>query len=111
MRFLVLALALAAAPLAGHAQTAETGGHDPASHDDHAAMGVHVTATINAIREGVANISHGPIPEIGWPAMTMDMPLLEDAEMGDVAEGDEAMVMLEKGPDGLYAIRAIMPVE
>lgn len=71
---------------------------------------VHATATINEIGEGTANVSHGPIPEIGWPAMTMDLPLLENAEMmGEVSPGDEVTLMLVKGDDGMYAIGAMMP--
>lgn len=71
---------------------------------------VHVKAVVNSIGDGSANVSHDPIPEIGWPAMTMDLPLLENAEvMGEVSEGDEVTLMLMKGADGMYAIGAIMP--
>ncbi len=71
---------------------------------------VHATATINEIGEGTANVSHGPIAEIGWPAMTMDLPVLENAEMmGEVSPGEEVTLMLVKGDDGMYAIAAIMP--
>ncbi|MFD1697356.1 copper-binding protein [Roseibium aestuarii] len=71
---------------------------------------VHAKAVINSIGDGTVNVSHDPIPEIGWPAMTMDMPLLADARMmGDVKEGDSVTIMLMKGDDGMYAIGAIMP--
>lgn len=102
------AIALASPAIGG--QT----GHGSGSHGgDHAGMaeGVHAEATINAIEGDTVNVSHGPIPEIGWPAMTMDMKLLEGAETGGVGPGDKAMMMLEKGEDGMYAIRALMPAE
>ena len=71
---------------------------------------VHAKAVVNTIGDGMANVSHDPIPEIGWPAMTMDLPLLENAEMmGKVSEGDEVTLMLVKGSDGMYAIGAMMP--
>jgi Cu/Ag efflux protein CusF len=71
---------------------------------------VHAKAVVNSIGDGTANVSHDPIPEIGWPAMTMDLPLLANAEMmGEVAEGDEVTLMLVKGSDGMYAIGAMMP--
>ena len=71
---------------------------------------VHAKAVINSIGDGTANVSHDPIPEIGWPAMTMDMTVLEDAQMmGEVTNGDEVTLMLVKGEDGMYAIGAIMP--
>lgn len=71
---------------------------------------VHAKAVVNSIGDGTANVSHEPIPEIGWPAMTMDLPLLENAEMmGEIAPGDEVTLMLVKGSDGMYAIGAMMP--
>lgn len=80
---------------------------------DHSMMkdGVHTEVTVNSISEGTVNVSHGPIPEIGWPAMTMDLNLLDGAEVGDVEAGDDAMMILEKGDDGMFAIRAITPME
>lgn len=86
---------------------------DHSEHADHGAMmdGVHAEATINSISGDTVNLSHDPIPEIGWPAMTMDLQLLEGAEIGEVEAGEDAMIMLEKGEDGMYAIRALMPVE
>lgn len=70
---------------------------------------VHTKAVINSMGEGVANVTHDPIPEIGWPAMTMDLTVLEDAQMmGDVAAGDEVTLMLIQGDDGMYAIGAVM---
>ncbi|MEL6210210.1 MAG: copper-binding protein [Pseudomonadota bacterium] len=118
MRFIpILAAAvLASAPVA-HAQSSHGSGHGHADHStmkhgDYAEMaGVHAEATIHSIEGDTVNLSHGPIAEIGWPAMTMDLKLLEGAEVGAVAAGDTAMMMLEKGPDGLYGIRALMPAE
>ncbi len=87
--------------------------HDGASHGTHAGMteGVHAEARINAIAGDTVNVTHGPIPQIGWPAMTMDLKLLEGADTGDLQPGDAAVMMLEKGPDGLYGIRALEKAE
>jgi Cu(I)/Ag(I) efflux system protein CusF len=71
---------------------------------------VHTKAVVNSIGEGTANVSHEPIPEIGWPAMTMDLALMPNAKMmGDIAAGDSVTLMLIKGDDGMYAIGAMMP--
>jgi Cu(I)/Ag(I) efflux system protein CusF len=71
---------------------------------------VHTKAVVNSIGDGTANVSHEPIPEIGWPAMTMDLPVLENAEMmGEISAGDEVTLMLVKDADGMYAIGAMMP--
>ena len=74
-------------------------------------LGVHAEVTIHKIEGDVVNLSHDPIPDIGWPAMTMDLTLLEGAEIGDVQPGDTAMMMLEQGADGIYGIRALMPIK
>lgn len=70
---------------------------------------VHAQAVMNSMGDGMVNVSHDPIPEIGWPAMTMDMPLTADAQMmGDNAVGDTVTIMLIEGDDGIYAIGEIM---
>ena len=70
---------------------------------------VHAKALVNSIGDETANVSHDPIPEIGWPAMTMDLQLLENAQMmGEISAGDEVTLMLVKGDGGMYAIGAIM---
>lgn len=108
MRKLILAAVLAlAAPLA-MADSTHTHGHS--GHEEHS-EGVHTEAKLNAMDGNTVNISHGPIPEIGWPAMTMDLSLLEGAQVGEVEPGDTVMLMLEKGTDGMYGIRAMMPME
>ena len=56
-----------------------------------------------------ANISVGPNPDIGWLAMTIDLPFLEGAEIGHVSQSQLGMLMLETGNDGLYGIKAMMP--
>lgn len=70
---------------------------------------IHANAKINSIGDGTVNVSHGPIPEIGWPAMTMDLPLMEGAEISEgLAEGDDVMMMLVKGDDGMYGVSALV---
>lgn len=70
---------------------------------------VHAKAKINSIGDGTVNVSHDPIPEIGWPAMTMDLPLMEGAQVKEgLAAGDEVIMMLIKGDDGMYGVSALM---
>ena len=126
MRHFLLSLAFAAAAPAfalasddsesGHGMSSHEGmgteSHENMHDESHEGMaGVHAEATVNSIGDGTVNVTHGPIAEIGWPAMTMDLPVLDGAEVGGVEDGDEVMMMLEKGEDGMYAIRALMPKE
>ena len=102
--------------LAGLMSTAAIASDEHSGHTDHLnhdAMheGVEAEATINSIDGTTVNLSHGPIPAIGWPAMTMDLQLLDDAEIGDVAAGQDVLIVLEKGEDGMYAIREVTPMQ
>ncbi|MFD2174711.1 copper-binding protein [Rhodobacter lacus] len=80
---------------------------------DHSAMPmatqmVHVEATLNAIGEGTINVSHGPIKEIGWPAMTMDMPLMQGVSLPEnVKPGDQILLMLSPDADGMYGVSGV----
>lgn len=72
---------------------------------------VHTMATLNAITDVSVNVSHPPIPALKWPAMTMDLPLMEGAKIGEVAVGGKVMLMLEKNVDGTFGITSVMPVK
>ena len=115
MRRLLLSLALATLTAPAALASDDHSGHDHSGHDmsSHGAMmeGVMAEAKINSISGDVINVTHGPIAEIGWPAMTMDLNLLDGAEIEGVEAGDDAMMVLEKGPDGMFAIRALKPAE
>ncbi len=104
----ILALVLSA-PLA-MAQTSDGMDHSQMQMSDTQMEGaVHTTATLNSIGDGTVNVSHDPIPEIGWPAMTMDFALTAEAQMmGEVSVGDKVTLMLIKGEDGMYAIGAMV---
>lgn len=80
---------------------------------DHSMMeGVHTMATINSIDGDTYNVTHPPIPALKWPAMTMDMKLVEGAKVMETAgAGDKVMLMLEQGDDGMYGISAVMPAK
>jgi len=62
----------AAAPPAPAPAAAPTAGSDmaamPMPADAKMAKG---TGTVTAVAAGSVTIDHGPIPEVGWPAMTM----------------------------------------
>lgn len=71
---------------------------------------IHVKAIVHSMGDGTVNVSHEPIPEIGWPAMTMDMTLMENADvMEDMADGQAVTMMLIKGEDGMYGVAALVP--
>lgn len=114
MRIIACTLAAALAALPAAAQMNHGSGHGAdhgAAPMDHGASmaGVSADATLNAVSNGAVNVSHGPIPAIGWPAMTMDLPLLDGADTGGAQPGDTVVMTLEKGADGMYGVKALAP--
>jgi copper(I)-binding protein len=55
------------------------------------------------------NVTHDPIPALGWPSMTMDLALLGDATTDNLAPGDGIVFELERGADRVYGIARIWP--
>lgn len=60
-----------------------------------------VTGTINSVdaASGMANITHGPITEIGMPGMTMDFTLDSSVDPVTLPVGRETGLLLVQGPD------------
>lgn len=100
MRKLVLALAAAFGTVAA----AHAGGSHGSMNHGAMTEGVHATGVLNSVADGSVNVSHDPIPDIGWPAMTMDLSVVEGADLGGAQPGDPVMIMLQKGDDGMYAV-------
>jgi Cu(I)/Ag(I) efflux system membrane fusion protein len=49
------------------------------------------------------NLQHAPIPELGWPGMTMDFQLGDGVSLDGLAEGDSVRFQMEER-DGSYVI-------
>ena len=81
--------------------------HNQASDAD----SVKAVGVINSVAAGKVNISHEPIPAIGWPAMTMDMAVSDTVELNDIQTGNKVNFTLIKGADGIYMIDSIKPAE
>jgi Cu(I)/Ag(I) efflux system periplasmic protein CusF len=73
-----------------------------------AAQGTGVVNSVDAAA-GVVNITHGPIPALNWPDMTMDLPVTEDVDLGSVQPGDAVRFRVELGTDQVYRVTAIEP--
>ena len=67
-----------------------------------------VEATVNSIDDDSVNVTHAPIPEIGWPQMTMDMPFAADIQpMPEISAGDKVIMTLVMGEDGMPRVTAL----
>ena len=101
-RFTVLAVLALCAAISFSSGAADA----PASSE--AASG---TGTVNAIMDAErrVNISHGPIPALGWPGMTMDFDLADSATTEGIKVGQRVAFRLRKRADGAYEIESLSP--
>ena len=72
---------------------------------------MEVSGTIKAEDEaaGMANITHGPIMEIGMPGMTMDFAVDPSLDVTALPEGDEVTLLLKRNPDFSLTLVGIAP--
>jgi Cu/Ag efflux protein CusF len=72
----------------------------------------HGSGTVNSVDPAhhKVNLSHNPIPEIGWPAMTMEFPVAPSIDLTAIKPGTRVNFTIEQQPGGMYEIRAITPV-
>ncbi|MDQ2763053.1 MAG: copper-binding protein [Pseudomonadota bacterium] len=80
-------------------------------HEGH----VHAQAsgTVNSVDTAARkiNISHGPIQDLGWPAMTMDFPVAPSVNLKSIKPSARVDFTLEKGDDGMPVIQSVSPAE
>ena len=57
----------------------------------------------------MVNLSHGPIPAINWPAMTMDFALAPEVDLAGVKAGQNVEVTLAPGQGKDYVITSVKP--
>jgi Cu(I)/Ag(I) efflux system protein CusF len=103
-------LAMAAAGHEGHRTATEAAsGHVQRAHDGH--NDAHASGTVNSDDPSAhkVNLSHGPIPSLGWPAMTMDFAVAPSVDLGAVKPGTRVNFSLEKGKGGMYEIQSMQP--
>jgi len=77
-----------------------------AGHND-----AHGTGTVNSVdpAQHKVNLSHNPIPDIGWPAMTMEFPVAPSIDITAIKPGTRVNFTIEQQPGGMYEIRTITP--
>lgn len=69
--------------------------------------GIHSSGTVNGVKDGKINISHGKIKELGWPPMKMDFAVADGVDVSKVKEGQKIEFTLGKGKGGMYEIMDI----
>ena len=93
----------------GHASHPQHGSEMQMAHEGH--NDAHGIGTVNSVdsAQHKVNLSHSPIPEIGWPAMTMDFPVAVSVDLKTIKPGTRVNFTIEQRQGGMYEIRAITP--
>jgi len=74
---------------------------------DKGAVGTGTVKKVDPAKHTV-NLSHGPIPAINWPAMTMDFPVAPEVNLGSVKAGQSVEFTLAKVGSN-YTVTSIKP--
>lgn len=71
------------------------------------------TGRINSVdvEKKQVNLTHAPMPELGWPEMTMDLPVTAKVDLSTVKAGDAVAFRLKLGRDKVYRITEIGPAK
>ena len=71
----------------------------------------HATGTVNSVdvAQRKINLSHTPIPALGWPAMTMDFPVAPAVDLNRIKPGTRVNFSIEKGKNGMYEVQSVQP--
>jgi Cu(I)/Ag(I) efflux system membrane fusion protein len=86
---------------------------EPKAEAEQAAMKMPVArAVVRKLmpEQGKVSLDHDPIPELGWPSMTMDFDLAKDVSVAELKEGDQIEITLMKGDQG-YVISSIKALD
>ncbi len=86
---------------AGHAQMKAVEGNKEA-------VAVGVINSVDA-SSGKINVTHEPVPALGWPKMTMDLPVTRRVDLATIKPGSTVQFTLKQGRDKQFRVMAIEP--
>ncbi|MEO1650418.1 MAG: copper-binding protein [Pseudomonadota bacterium] len=107
-------LALIAAPAVAQDKKMDHSGHGSMKMEAPANVTeAEAKAKINTVDSegGKVNVTHAPVPELGWPTMTMDLPVTRRVDLSAVKPGADVTIKLKKGRDNQFRIIGITPAE
>ena len=98
--------AMAAGSSSGQAKGSHSGMTAPEGTNEASAA-----AVINSIdtEGGKINVTHEPVPALGWPKMTMDLPVTRRVDLSAVKPGATVTIRLKKGRDKQFRVVEIQP--
>jgi Cu(I)/Ag(I) efflux system membrane fusion protein len=95
----------------GRMEPSQSSGEEPAPPTDPQKL-VWGIGTINTVdtTSNLVNLSHDPIPEIGWPAMVMDMTVMPSVDLTNLTPNTNVSFALMVGQDNVYMVAKIEPL-
>ncbi|MCA0201039.1 MAG: copper-binding protein [Proteobacteria bacterium] len=111
------ALSLGAAPTYAVASNAPSAGSlvrvADHNHDHTAAQGAKGKGVVNSVDTArhTVNVSHDPIPSLGWPAMRMDFAVAPSVDLEAIQPATPVEFTVGKNKEGLPEIQALQAVK
>jgi Cu(I)/Ag(I) efflux system protein CusF len=97
------------APMAHGSGTPSSGANQQVADAGHGhAQGSGTVNSVDAATHKV-NVTHDPIPAIGWPSMTMDFAVAPSVDLRAVTPGTRVNFQMEQSQGGMYVIQTITP--
>jgi Cu(I)/Ag(I) efflux system periplasmic protein CusF len=93
----------------GRPRTAAATGEMQMAHAGHGhAQGTGTVNSVDASGHKI-NVTHGPIPALGWPGMTMDFAVAPAVDLRTLEPGTRVDFTIEQGEGGNYEIKSVKP--
>ena len=110
---IVKTLALTISLVLGTVTYAEAQDHAAMNHEamtGHSTASPGTTGKVNAVdpAKHVINLTHGPIPALGWPGMTMDFGVQPAVDLSVVKTGDTVAFTIATDANGMFVIDSII---
>lgn len=74
------------------------------------AMGTGVVHSVDSAERKI-NLTHDPIPDLRWPAMTMDLDVAESVDLQDISPDEKIQFQIQLGTDQVYRITDIIKAD
>ena len=91
----------------------KTEAHDHDNMPSMNEMGVMGTGVLNKImlEDKKINITHEAIPDLKWPAMTMDLNVTDDVDLNAFSKNENVKFHIKLGKDKVYRVTKIMKID
>ena len=106
MAMLSLALSAFLIPISAHTEEMDHSQLHQANQTE--ATGKAVINSVNQDEQTV-NLTHEPMPELGWSKMTMDLPVTRKVDLSTTKPGDQVLFTIKLGRDKKYRIIKLSP--